>query len=264
MKTITRKQRILAAIAVPIAVIVTAAAGFTAPAHASTNPVPYPAALANHPYSEGWTGAQLATDFQDNAANDPGNCSNPDTAGIYTSGDNVYLRSDGTDCLYLQSPHTYPTLDGYVYEEKINVTSWTPWSAFWGYGNNWPTDGEIDALEASPTGQNNVSYHYAGPSYVSTSNNTITDPANAQQLSEIAPGTHYVDFTFGRCGAGCGAVAVWYDGVNVALIKGSFVLDGGSNDDPYWIVAASTGQPEFGSCGNPCGTMAVSYLRIFT
>jgi hypothetical protein len=156
-----------------------------------------------------------------------------------------------------------PTLDGYVYEEKINIQNWIAWSAFWGYGNNWPTDGEIDAIEASPTGTNNVSYHYGNPpngSQVSTWNNTIHTPSNAQALAEgLQPGTHTIDFAFGRCGAGCGAVSVWYDGREVSLIKGNFVLDGGRNNDPFWIID-STGQPETGT-GN--GSITIDYLRVF-
>jgi hypothetical protein len=154
-----------------------------------------------------------------------------------------------------------PTLDGYVYEEQINIQNWIAWSAFWGYGNNWSIDGEIDAIEASPTGQNNVSYHYgAHDSSVSTWNNTIHTPSNAQALAEgLKPGTHTIDFAFGRCGAGCGAISVWYDGREVSLIKGTYVLDGGRNNDPFWIID-STGQPETGT-GN--GSITINYLRIF-
>lgn len=250
------------------------AAGVT-PAHAS-NPVPVPAPLANHPFSQQWTGAQLNTSFQKVASNDPGNCTSPRTAGITVHGNNVQLTSNGNDCLYLQSPHTYPTADGYVYEEQVNVSSWTPWSSFWMYGNNWPTDGEIDSIEASPTGQNNVSYHYStsdptGFSTCSSANSCdgnalpITTPSNAASLVEgLSPGEHYIDIAFGEAGVGKGAIAVWYDGTEVSYVSGTNVLRGGSQSDPYWIDAASTGTPETGSCGNPCGSITVGYLRIFT
>lgn len=243
-----------------------------ATAHAS-NPVPYPHALdSGRTLGVNLTGSQLPTSFVENASNSPGNCTNPRTAGISTQGNNVILTSNGTDCLYLQSPHTYPTIDGYVYEAEINVSSWTPWSAFWGYGNNWPVDGEIDAVEASPTGQNNISWHdsTSNPQGYSTCNNQdgcdanmppITTPSNAQSLAQgLSPGTHIVDFAFGTCGSGCGAVSVWYDGTETGFVSGTNVLNGGSQNDPFWLDF-STGQPEFGSCGNPCGTLTVVYMR---
>jgi beta-glucanase (GH16 family) len=51
---------------------------------------------------------------------------------------------------------------GYV-EAKI----WTPtgtgmWPAFWTDGQNWPTDGEMDVLEAYGTDLSTFHYHYAG------------------------------------------------------------------------------------------------------
>jgi hypothetical protein len=207
-----------------------------------------------------------------NASNDPGNCTNPRTAGITVSGNNVTLTSNGNDCLYLQSPHTYPTTDGSVYEEEVTVSNWTAWTSFWAYGNNWPTDGEIDSIEASPTGQNNVSWHDStgNPTGYSTCNNAdgcdanalpITTPSNAAALAHgLSPGTHFIDFAFGTCGAGCGAVSVWYDGSEVALIKGSNVIDGGSQHDGFWLDD-STGKPETGA---GTGSITVDYLRTFT
>ena len=250
----------------------------TGRAHAST-PVPYPSALRNHPYGQGWTGAQLRTAFVSTSFG-PGGCNDSinDPAGMTVSGNSVIMRSNGHDCMYLASPHTYPTVDGYVYEESLSVTSWTPWSAFWGFGNNWPTDGEIDAVEAYPTGMNDVSWHdsVSAPKGYSTCNSVngcdggndpIDTPTNAASLVQgLSPGTtHIVDFAFGGCGAGCGAVSVWYDGNEVAYIHGTNVLNGGSTHDPFWIVD-DTGSPGFGSsCPlSPCGGMNVNYLRIFT
>lgn len=44
---------------------------------------------------------------------------------------------------------------------------WTPagvgvWPAFWSDGQNWPTDGEIDVVEAYGTDESSYHYHYAG------------------------------------------------------------------------------------------------------
>src|SRR5579859_6562923 len=163
--------------------------------------LPYPSALDyGRTLAINDTGAQLASSWVSNASNNPGNCTSPDTAGISVNGNTVTLTSNGNDCLYLQSPHTYPTLHDYVYEQEITVSSWTPWSSYWGYGNNWPVGGEIDSVEASPAGQNNISWHDSTsyPNGWSTCNNQdgcnsnmlpVTSPSNAQQLAQgLSPG----------------------------------------------------------------------------
>lgn len=95
-----------------------------------------------------------------------------------------------------------------------------------------------------------------------------TEPNNP----EIAPGWHTVDISFGTCGTGCGAIDVWYDGVLYGTVSGKNVLDGGSQDDPYWITY-STGSCNSGSNGDVCnagnggqtgGTVTIAWLRIFT
>lgn len=244
---------------------------------------PYPKALqTNRILGFNDTGANLRTAFSSvvhsGSGADPGNCTNPDTSNISVSGSSVSLNGTGSNCLYLESPHTYPTADGYVYEESINVTNLTNWWSFWGYGVNWPVTGEIDSIEASPTGQNNVSWHdsTSAPTGYSNCNNAngcdgnalpIDTPNNSDSLAHaFTPGTHIVDFAFGGCGSGCGAVSVWYDGTEVAYIHGTNVLQdpntgtGGSQNDPFWIVD-SNGKPENGS--NTSGAITVNYLRIW-
>lgn len=252
----------------------------TGTAHAS-NPVPYPAGLAGHPFAEAWTPTGL---YQwGPGSNSPGNCSSSNEGEVVNHTSYVQLSTSGAtgDCNDLQSPHEYPTADGYVYEAKIEVSNWTQWNAYWGYGSNWPTDGEIDAVEGG-SGQNYVSYHYegsSGPAAVSNCNSSngcdanagpITSPSNTNTLVNIAPGVHVIDYTFGRCGSGCGSVSVWYDGTEVAFISGSNVLNHGNADDPFWIVF-DTGSCNSASNGNVCGSSGqtsgwtkVYYLRAFT
>ncbi len=73
----------------------------------ATNPVPLPAALANHPYASTKTGAQIAA--WGPGSNAPGNCTNPNASEVSTnsSGDAVLTTSGATgDCVDLESPHT--------------------------------------------------------------------------------------------------------------------------------------------------------------
>lgn len=258
------------------------AASIAAPrvAAAASTPVPLPKALVNHPFATSQTGAQIAA--WGPGANDPGNCTDPDTSeiSVNSSGYAVLKTSGATgDCVNLQSPHTYPTVDGYVYETYVDFSNWTQWDSFWMYGSDWPTAGEIDATEGGD-GQNQISYHYEGtdgPAALSSCNDTNGCDAGSTPLTTqpknpaIAPGWHTVDISYGTCGTGCGAIDVWYDGTLYGTVSGSEVLDGGSQDDPFWITYST------GSCnaegvdvcnadngGQTGGTVTIAWLRIFT
>jgi hypothetical protein len=246
----------------------------------ATTPKPLPAPLANHPYGTTKTGLQIAA--WGPGSNAPGNCTNPHTSEISTnsSGDAVLTTSGATgDCVDLESPHTYPTVDGYVYETFADFSNWTQWDSFWMYGSNWPTAGEIDATEGGD-GINAISYHYegaAGPAQMSSCNDTNNCDSSATPLTtepknpEISPGWHTIDISYGTCGAGCGVIDVWYDGTLYGTVSGANILNGGSQDDPYWITYST------GSCdsdnGDVCnssnggqtgGTVTIAWLRIFT
>jgi hypothetical protein len=246
----------------------------------ATNPVPLPAPLANHPYGTTKTGAQIAA--WGPGSNAPGNCTSPNTSEISTnsSGYAVLKTSGATgDCVDLESPHTYPTVDGYVYETYVNFSNWTQWDSFWMYGSNWPLAGEIDATEGGD-GINAISYHYEGangPASESSCNDTNGCDSSATPLTteprnpEISPGWHTIDISFGTCGSGCGAIDVWYDGQLYGTVSGANVLNGGSQDDPFWITYST------GSCnaegvdvcnssngGQTGGTVTIAWLRIFT
>lgn len=212
------------------------------------------------------TGAQLIHAFTGN--NSPGNCSGSRPGSITQSGNSAVLTSNGNDCEFLESPHMYPTVHGYVYEESVTVSQWTTWQSFWAFGNNWPVDGEIDNIEASPTGQNNISWHdsTSAPTGFSTCNNQdgcdgnadpITQPSNAESIAHgLAPGTHIIDFAFG----GTGVISVWYDGQQAAWLQTSQAI-GGANDNPFWIVD-SNGTPENGQ--NTGGAFQVNYFRAWS
>jgi hypothetical protein len=148
------------------------------------------------------------------------------------------------------------------------------------YGSNWPTAGEIDSVEGGD-GINAISYHYegsGGPASMSSCNDTNNCDSSATPLTteprnpEISPGWHTIDISYGGCGAGCGAIDVWYDGLLYGTVSGTNVLDGGSQDDPYWITY-STGSCDSANNGDVCnssnggqtgGAVTIAWLRIFT
>lgn len=247
-------------------------------AHAA-NPVPLPTALRNHPFATEKLGQEIFN--WGPGANHPGNC-NANTSELSYDGTNAVLTTTGQagDCTDIESPHTYPTADGYVYESRVYNSNFTQWNSYWMYGNNWPTDGEIDSYEGG-SGTSFMSYHFAAPpssppySY-STCNSTNSCDGNAAPLQagpsspNITPGWHTVDISFGGHGAGQGAVSVWYDGTLYGTVYGPNVLNHGSQNDPYWFTWG-TGSCNSASNGNVCngtfpdpGTVKVAWIRIFT
>lgn len=267
-------RKVLTSVALAVA-----AAGLLAipgTAHAS-NPVPLPAALRDHPFATQKLGQEIFN--WGPGANNPGNCQ-ANASELSYDGANAVLTTSGQagDCTDLESPHTYPTSDGYVYESRVYFSNYTQWDSFWMYGNSWPADGEIDAVEGG-AGTSFMSYHFAAPpsappySYSTCSNGCDGNAAPLQDGphgANITPGWHTVDISFGGHGAGQGQVAVWYDGALYGQVWGTNVLNGGSQNDPYWFTWG-TGSCNSASNGNICngtypdpGTEKVAWIRIFT
>lgn len=262
MKGKRTRRHVTAALLMAAAAAVPGVAGSSQVAQAA-NPVPYPAALANHPFAKQWTGSELASSPWNTPTNDPGNCAaNPSQVHLNSSG-YAELDTNGQqgNCVAIESPHTYPTVDGYVYEADIYFSTWENWSAFWMYGNNWPQDGEIDAVEAN-LDNNYVTWHYG------TNNSTIgTGSWNDQVVQptspNIAPGWHIVDIAFGG-----NRIQIFYDGQPYVTIPETLTA---TTDDPMWIVFSN------GSCDSPpnnvcengtlgegvSGNIQVKWLRAF-
>jgi opacity protein-like surface antigen len=233
----------------------TLSAVMTGGAAQAANPVPLPPQLVNHPFDV----QKSATDLYSwgPGSNEPGNCA-PNPGEIQGDANNITLSTTGAygNCTEVESQHTYPTTDGYVYETDMYFSSNKNWPAFWMYGDNWPSGGEIDALEINFE-TNYVSYHYgssAPGSELSTYNGSLkTLSAN------ITPGWHIIDISFGG-----GDISVWYDGkqyVNVPMNIAApawIVWSEGSCDQPGGSVCASSKD-----VGAP-GYVEVKWLRIFT
>jgi hypothetical protein len=248
------------------------AAGMAGTAHAA-NPVPKPAALVNHPFVTSYTGTQI---FNWGPGTDkPGNCTaNTAELGITANTGYASLSTTGAtgDCTDLELP-AQKTTNGYVYEIQAYFSNYTQWDAFWMFGQNWPTDGEIDSVEGG-SGTSFMSYHYGNPGSYSTCNNTNGCDANATPIQvgpsgpNITPGWHTIDISYGAHGAGQGAVAVWYDGTQYGEVYGANVLKQGT--DPNYQLVLSTGSCNAGSAnvcgsaGQTSGHVYVNYLRVFS
>jgi hypothetical protein len=234
--------------------------------------VPYAAALqSGHPLVQQFNPATLAGSGWNSPANDPGNCAaNPKAVSLNSSG---YAELDTTgaanNCVSIQSPTTLPTTAGYVYEADVYISNFQDWPAFWMYGNNWPAQGEIDAVEAN-FGANYVSWHYAacsrsaGDSEISTNPWTYACKSTVSPVgANIQPGWHVVDIAWTSSG-----VQVYYDGSLYVTISESVTT--GRTADPMWLTlsegsceANGNNECASGALGTP-GNVQVKYVRQFS
>jgi hypothetical protein len=240
----------------------------------AADPVPYPKALAGHPFTREFDPPALAGSGWNSPRNQPGGCAaNPAQVKLNGSG-YVELDTNGQDgnCTSIQSPRTYPTASGYVYEADVYFSSFEDWPAFWMYGNNWPYQGEIDAAEADRNA-NYVTWHYSPCNSSVTSSQLSTNPYSYACKSELSPdpgvpnltpGWHIVDIAF----AGNG-IQVFYDGKLYVTVPETAT---GNTGDPMWIVFSTGSCSQSTKGGNTCapgaegvsGNLQVKWLRIFT
>lgn len=234
-------------------------------------PVPLPAALQS--------GAVFATEKSPStlvsspwtaALNEPGQCkSNPSQIFVNSAG-NAQLNTTGGagNCAPVESPHTYPTKPGYIYEARINTSTLLNWDAFWMFGSNWPNQGEIDAFEPQ-FGTNYVSWHFAPCNGSAASSTKATDPWSYPcktnlpvQGANIGTGWHTIDIAYTS-----NSVQVYYDGHLYATAPETLTAN---TNDPMWIVfgASSCNQPQENTCApggsGKAGNLQVQYLRIWT
>ena len=233
---------------------------------------PYPAALAGHPLGKQWLGADLAGSSWNDPQNAPGNCpANPSQVHLLSNGNaQLWTNGNANNCTSIQSPHEYPTQAGYVYEIKIGLSasSVSNWPAFWGYNDNWPIGGEIDAYEMQ-FHTNYVSWHYAPCNGQTSSSVLSTDPWNYDCKSNINPvssnistGWHVIDYAFTG-----NSVQVYYDG-NLYATAPETLTNG---NDPFWITVSDGSCESAGNsvCGSNndlgmAGNIQVQYIRAFT
>jgi hypothetical protein len=239
-------------------------------AHAAT-PVPYPAALrTGHTYALDWSLQSMSSSPWTTPGNSPGNCPiNPSAVSLQPGF--VQLNADGASnsCTSIQSPHMYPTTPGYVYEAKIYVSNDENWPAMWAYGNNWPNQGEIDAMEIIRR-TNYVSYHYAPCNSTATQSAWTTDGIYSQCEQSLTPHAPnfvahswiIVDYSFTSTG-----IDVYYNGQLYVHVPETTTS---TTDDPYWLTFSQGPCNDGGNeCAQPSdatatGNLGIAYFRAFT
>jgi hypothetical protein len=246
--------------------------GLAAPAAHAANPVPYPAALAGHPFATEWSLSTMAGSTW-TPTNNPGNCpANPGAVSLQPGFVQINANGVSGNCAAIESPHTYPTVNGYVYEAKIDASTDANWSADWAYGDNWPNHGEIDATEFNDE-VNYVSWHQAGTNGC-TQDEWSTNPWTYNCKSNLTPvagvanfAPHQwviVDYAFTSTG-----VDVYYNGKLYAHVPESVTQDGSS---PMWLTFG-TGSCHSNNNGDTCavpsdatvaGNFSIAYFRAFT
>jgi len=210
----------------------------------------------------------------------------PRNVSVTTDGGVSVLRlavTSAADCGVIQSPGTYPTASGVVealvkFSGFVNASGhfFAGWASLWMFdGTDWPTGGEIDAVETQ-FGTSFVSYHY-GTSGADTE--ATTDPwtyaAKKVQLSPkntsavpVAPNivpdawTH-VTLAFGKDSGGNHKCDVYYEGVLYCTISGAYVTG-----NPMLVTAGTSfGASTLGSGQAPYdrpGTLELQYIRVFS
>lgn len=268
-----KRLKRLAALLAPVLVAATATAALSGPAHA-TDPTPAPAALAGSTYVQDWSLSTLSSPPWTAPTNNPGNCpANPGAVSLSPDG-YVDLHADGTkgNCTSIQSPDLMPTAPGYVYEAKIQVTNAANWPAMWAYGPNWPSQGEIDAMEFNDQ-LNAVSWHQSGTGRC-TSEEYSTNPWTYSCKQNLTPEPGTPNFTAGQWitvdyAFTSDGVNVYYDGQLYAHVPQDITTSG---NDPMYLTFSN------GSCAgshgaNVClnrsdakavGDLQVAYFREFS
>jgi hypothetical protein len=181
----------------------------------------------------------------------------------------IALHTTGANgnCAVIQSTQLFPTTSG-VIEARIYLsaipgqpTQIADWAAMWMYGVNWPTDGEIDAVESS-YGVSAVTYHYgssdpSNPTYNSQYTTYRPLYANALPLTvtgpNVRPGWNTVDIAFSPH-----EIQIYYNGQLYTTAAGSYITG-----KPAYLVFDDVSATGENTLGIP-GTVLIRYVRVFS
>ena len=201
----------------------------------------------------------------------------PDGTVAYDSAGDVTLSTTGKpgSCVALVSKDTissgvieadvdFPALPG----KPGTIANWT--SVWLTNQDDWPVDGELDAVEAEPaTGKNAVAYHWGSSSQSAQEVSTDGFAADGDlpvQGPNLTPGWHVVDIVYTK-----GSFAVYYDGKQFS--SGS---DGAITGAPVNLIISSSVTPDTAAVEQTIGgtapvnsdsspaTIAVKYVKVWS
>jgi hypothetical protein len=260
------------------AVVVVVGAAVLIGVHVAGGPAPVPMAGANHAGSLvlNASGSELTSWNQTSTFCPEQSFPLADGAVSTDSDGNATLSTTGkpNSCVGIVSPDAYssgvieagidfPALPG----KPGTIANWT---AFWMTNqDNWPVDGEIDAVESEPaTGVNAVGYHWGtreSPQAVST-DGFAPDGNLPKDGPNLTPGWHTVDVVYTK-----GYFAVYYDGKQYTSASNSVITGAALNIIVSSGVTANTSamQKKLGG-GSPKNsdsspaTLAIKDLRVWS
>lgn len=245
---------------------------------------PFPAALASHKLVSQYLPADLlawqyepgTTTPVTNGSGVSEDSSSPRNVTVTTDGGLAVLKlatTSAADCGVIQSPAKYPTASGVV-EFLVKFSgngkgAFADWASVWLYGDDWPTQGEVDLAETQ-YGNSYVSYHYGSGSGSEATTDPFTYPAKKVQLApkntaaapakpNILPDT----WTHVTAAFAPGKVDVYYEGVLYCTISGSYVTGA-----PMYITAGTSfGAGGLGANQAPYdvpGSVELQWVRVFS
>jgi hypothetical protein len=220
------------------------------------------------------TGAQLKSWNQTSSYCGGQSWEVPDGEVATDSSDDAVLETTGKpgSCVALISPGSYSSavIEAYIYFPPLPgkpgvIANWT---SFWLSGQNWPADGELDAVEAYPAGTTSaVTWHWGTPdSLLSISTGAAgADGVLPVKGSNITPGWHVVDIVYTR-----GFFAVYYDGKEYTSLN-SGVVTGAPLDmrlttsvtPNVGSVIQTIGGSPVNSDSSPVG-LGVKYVKVWS
>lgn len=220
------------------------------------------------------TGAQLESWDQTSSYCGGQSWEVPDGKVATDSSDDVVLQTTGQpgSCVALISPRSYSSavIEASIYFPPLPGKSGViaNWTSFWLSGQNWPADGELDAVEAYPAGTTSaVTWHWGTPDSLLSISTGDGGPDGVLPVkgANITPGWHVVDIAYTR-----GFFAVYYDGTEYTSLS-SDIVTGAPLDMRITTsvtpnvdsVIQTIGGPPVNSDSSPAG-IAVKYVKVWS
>ena len=185
----------------------------------------------------------------------------------------VAVNGQDGSCAGLISPQSYSSavIEAYIYFPPLPGSSGTiaDWTSVWLTNQaDWPTDGELDAVEAEPaTGVNAVAYHWgsAGSPQSMSTDGFAQGGTLPKDGPNLTSGWHVVDIVYTK-----GFFAVYYDGKEYTSLSSSIVTGAPVNILITTSVTPDNSQIEQQLGNSPQNSdsspaaMAVKYVKVWS